>query len=296
MSDNKLGFIGVGQLGRPMVKHLLDNGYEVRVHNRHRGPLEDLIAKGAIYCDKPEDVITRDSIIFNCLPDDNAVLAIFEPRSSIFDKMGSQGLHVSLATISPETSKILDDRHQQLGGNYCVATVMGRPDAVENKKHFYILAGKTEFQKRAEPLLKVMGNAVYSMGEIPQLANAAKLGFNFMIASMIETMGEAFTFVKKNNVDLNQFFAMLTETHFACPAYKNYGASILNRAFQEPLFRLALGAKDMNLVNVAAKSSKSPMRFASVLQDRFTSALAKGHEDFDWIGIVLDIEDEAGLK
>ena len=282
-------------MAHPMVGHLLDQGYEVLIHNRRRDPLEKLISKGAIYCQRPEDAVIEGGIIFNCLPDDAAVLSIFHAHGTIFRKLGDTGLHVSMATISPQTSKVVHERHKTLGGNYCVATVMGRPDAVEIKRQFYIMAGESMHLNRVRPVLESISSATYTLGEEPELANAAKLAFNFLIASAIESMAEAFTFAKKNGVDSNQFFAMISETHFACPLYKNYGKAILERQFYDPLFRMALGAKDMNLVASSAKDCQAPMRFASVLQDRFTTSLAKGRENYDWIGIALDVEEEAGI-
>ncbi|MGA8833854.1 MAG: NAD(P)-dependent oxidoreductase [Desulfomonilaceae bacterium] len=295
MQEKKLGFIGVGQLAQPMVKHLLDQGYEVLVHNRRRDPLEKLISKGAVYCQSPKDAVIEGGIVFNCLPDDTALLSVFHAHGTIFRKLGDKGLHVSMATISPQASKIVHERHKTLGGNYCVATVMGRPDVVENKKHFYIMAGEPDQLDRVRPVLESIGGGVFTLGENPEIANAAKLSFNFLIASAIESMAEAFTFARKNSVDVNQFYSMISETLFACPLYKNYGKAIIDRQFYEPLFKMALGAKDMNLVSSAAKECRTPMRVASVLQDRFTASLAKGRDNYDWLGIALDVEEEAGI-
>ncbi len=295
MQENKLGFIGVGQLAQPMVKHLLDQGYEVLIHNRRQDPLEKLISKGAVYCQRPEDAVVEGGILFNCLPDDAALLSVFNAHGTIFSKLGDTGLHVSMATISPQASKIVHERHKTLGGNYCVATVMGRPDAVVKKMHFYITAGKSDQLDRVKPILQSISRGVFSLGEKPEIANAAKLSFNFLIASAIESMAEAFTFVRKQGVDVDQFYSMISETLLACPLYKNYGRAIIDRQFHEPLFKMALGAKDMNLVSAAAKECQTPMRFASVLQDRFTASLAKGRDNYDWLGIALDVEEEAGI-
>ncbi len=110
MKDKTLGFIGVGQLALPMVGHLLDQGYGVLIHNRRREPLEGLVARGAVYCQRPEDAVVEGGILFNCLPDDAAVLSVFHAHGTIFRKLGDTGLHVSMATISPQASKIVHER------------------------------------------------------------------------------------------------------------------------------------------------------------------------------------------
>ena len=112
MKEKKLGFIGVGQLAQPMVKNLLDDGYEVLIHNRRRDPLKKLISKGAVYGKRPEDTVIKGGILFNCLPDDAALLSIFHPHGAMFKKLGHTGLHVSMATISPEASRIVHERHK----------------------------------------------------------------------------------------------------------------------------------------------------------------------------------------
>lgn len=296
MKDQRLGFIGVGQLAQPMVKHLLDQGYEVLVHNRRRDPLKELISSGAVFCERPEDAVTEGGILFNCLPDDEAILSIFHGHSKIFEKLGKNGLHVSMATISPHASQTIHERHAKLGGVYCVATVMGRPDAVVNKKQVYLLAGEPSDLDRIRPILEKIGSRTFTFGDEPHVANAAKLAFNFLIASAIEAMAESFTFATKNGVDVEQFHAAITETLFASPVYKNYGRAVLDKRFTEPLFRLALGAKDVDLICATARRSRSPMRIASVLQDRMTASLAKGRENFDWTGIAIDVEEDAGLR
>ncbi len=95
-----------------------------------------LISKGAVYCERPEDTVTEGGILFNCLPDDEEVLSVFNAHSRIFAKLGPSGLHVSMATISPHASTLVHERHRKFGGKYAVACVMGRPDVVENKKQF----------------------------------------------------------------------------------------------------------------------------------------------------------------
>jgi 3-hydroxyisobutyrate dehydrogenase-like beta-hydroxyacid dehydrogenase len=297
MKEEKVGFVGVGQMAQPMVKHLLANGYEVLMHNRRRAPLEQLISEGAIYCERPEDTVIEGGILFDCLPDDNAVSSVFHSHSKIFQKLGDKGLHVSMATVSPQLSKIIHGRHKELGGSYCVATVIGRPDAVEMKRQFYALAGGSGALERVRPILESIGRGTFTFGEQPELANVAKLSLNFLIISTIESMAECFTFARKNGVDPNLFFSMISETMFACPAYKNNGKAIIDSQFNpQPLVSLGLLAKDMNLVVSLARESQTPMRFASVLQDRFSAALAKGRKDHEWLeGITLDVKEEAGL-
>jgi 3-hydroxyisobutyrate dehydrogenase-like beta-hydroxyacid dehydrogenase len=96
-------------------------------------------------------------------------------------------------------------------------------------------------------------------------------------------------------VDPARLHELLTEMLFACPIYKNYGRQILAGQFQQPLFRLALGLKDLGLVSQLAFDSRTPMPLGSLLRDRYTSAAAHGHGDWDWTAIVAEVEADAGL-
>jgi 3-hydroxyisobutyrate dehydrogenase-like beta-hydroxyacid dehydrogenase len=108
-------------------------------------------------------------------------------------------------------------------------------------------------------------------------------------------MAEAFTLVSKNNSDPDKLLEALGSTLFACPVYQNYGRQILDKKYSEPLFKLRLGQKDIRLVAETAAESDTPMRFARVLQDRFSEATAHGLSDYDWTGIASEVEREAGL-
>ncbi|MGW8325124.1 MAG: NAD-binding protein, partial [Desulfobacterales bacterium] len=118
---------------------------------------------------------------------------------------------------------------------------------------------------------------------------------NFLIASAIEAMAEAFAFVSKNHGDADKLLQAVGETLFACPIYQNYGRQILDKKYTEPLFKLQMGLKDIRLIAETATESNTPMRFARVLQDRFSAAVAHGLSQYDWTGIAAEVQAEAGL-
>ena len=141
-----------------------------------------------------------------------------------------------------------------------------------------------------------MGQGIHDFGPSPPAANVAKLAGNFLIASAIEAMAEAFCLLEKNGVDPGQVHALLSQTLFSCPIYQNYGRSILEQNYSPPGFSLALGGKDMRLVQDAARNSEVSMPLASLLQDRFLRSLAKNRGDMDWTAIALDQREFAGLS
>ena len=292
---NKIGFIGIGMMGFPMARNLIEAGYELAVYNRTPEKGASLIGLGATVEKNPLDVAQPGGIVMSCVSDDDALMAVVGEHGQLAERLGKDGIHVSMSTILPKTTARLSEQQSAFGGYYVAAPVMGRPDVVLAKKQSYFIAGDENAKKRVEPLLGAIGTKIFDFGTVPEQANVAKLAANFLIASAIEAMAEAFTLVTKNHGDPNKLLEAIGSTLFACPIYQNYGRQILDKKYMEPLFKLRLGLKDVRLVADTAEDSNMPMRFAQVLKDRFSEAAAHGLSDYDWTGIASEVEKEAGV-
>jgi 3-hydroxyisobutyrate dehydrogenase-like beta-hydroxyacid dehydrogenase len=119
---------------------------------------------------------------------------------------------------------------------------------------------------------------------------------NFMIASMIESFGEAFAALRSYDVDPAAFLEVMTNTIFTGPAHKNYGAVIANERYSPPGFKLPLGLKDVNLALEAAGAKSVPMPTASLIHDQLVSAMARGYSEMDWAVIAQVAAENAGLQ
>lgn len=290
----ELGFIGIGQMGRAMVENWLALGYRVRVFNRTREKILPLLAKGAIEARRPAEAAVAGGFLMTCVADDAALLSVFEDEE-IFRQLGPTGIHVSMSTILPATARQLAEKHSHLGGIYVAAPVMGRPDSVAARRQTYYISGPPEARGRVKPILAAICRQVLELGDDPAAAHVAKLASNFLIATVVESLGEAFTLVEKNGLPAKAFFETITEFLFDCYIYRRYGEHLLSGRFSEPLFRLRLGFKDMELLTRVAAGSHTPMPFLSTLRDRYLSALAQGKADWDWTAIMLEIRRQAGL-
>jgi 3-hydroxyisobutyrate dehydrogenase-like beta-hydroxyacid dehydrogenase len=130
-----------------------------------------------------------------------------------------------------------------------------------------------------------VGQKTVVVSETPKAANLVKLSGNFLIASVIESLGEAIALVSKGGVDKQQYLDILTSTLFTAPVYKTYGALIANRKFEPAGFAAPLGQKDIRLTLAAAEELRVPLPLASLLRDRFLTLLASGGEKLDWSAI-----------
>jgi 3-hydroxyisobutyrate dehydrogenase-like beta-hydroxyacid dehydrogenase len=292
---NKIGFIGMGMMGLPMARNLLKAGYDLTIYNRTSEKASPLIELGAAMEKNPLDVAQPGGIVMSCVSEDDALTAVVGERGQLAERLGKDGVHVSMSTILPRTAVRLAEQQSAFGGYYVAAPVMGRPDVVLAKKQSYFIAGDENAKKRVVPLLEAVGTKIFDFGTVPEKANVAKLAANFLIASAIEAMAEAFTLVSKNHGDPDKLLEAIGSTLFACPIYQNYGRQILDKKYLEPLFKLRLGLKDVRLIAETAAESHMPMRFAQVLKDRFSEAIAHGLADYDWTGIAAEVEKEAGV-
>jgi 3-hydroxyisobutyrate dehydrogenase-like beta-hydroxyacid dehydrogenase len=123
------------------------------------------------------------------------------------------------------------------------------------------------------------------MSEQPEAANLVKLSGNFLIASVIESVGEAMALVAKGGVNADTYLDLLTSTLFSAPVYRTYGGLIADRRFVPAGFAAPLGYKDIRLVLAAAGDLRVPMPLGSLLRDRFLTLLANGGEALDWSAI-----------
>jgi 3-hydroxyisobutyrate dehydrogenase-like beta-hydroxyacid dehydrogenase len=134
-------------------------------------------------------------------------------------------------------------------------------------------------------LLDAVAQRTFTVSQEPEAANLIKLSGNFLIASVIESLGEAMALVGKAGIDKRAYLEILTSTLFDAPVYTTYVGFIANAQFEPPAFAAPLGLKDMRLALAAAEDLLVPLPLASLLRDRFLSLLAHGGDKLDWSAI-----------
>jgi len=291
-----IGFIGLGSMGAPIAANLLKAGFAVRVYNRTASKADALVKAGAQLVSSPADVAQRAGIVLTMLSDDRAEEEMCLRESSFVEKLGPDGIHVAISTISPDTARRLAKHHAEHQVHYVASPVFGRPEAAASKRLWVCTSGPAEAKKKVQPVLAAISQGIFDFGADAGSANVVKLCGNFLVASAIEALAEALTLAQKNGVKQADVADMFGKSLFAIPVYQGYGKQIVERRFDPPGFRLALGLKDIKLVHETAASSATPMPLASLLQDRWLSAAAKGRGNLDWSAASLGVAEDAGLK
>lgn len=289
----RVSVLGTGQMGLPIARNVLSSGHELFAWNRTRDRAMPLAGDGAHVADSIAAAVGKAEVVITMLSDDRAVEQTVLGHDGLAQHLPGEAIHVSMSTISPALSRRLAQLHASRDQRYIAAPVFGRPDAAATKKLWIVAAGPHETVERCRTLFEGLSQGIFEVGTDPSAANVVKLAGNFCIASMIETLGEAFALVQKNDVDPAQFLE-IANSLFRSPMYQNYGGQIVKQSCA-PGFKLVLGLKDVRLVLAAADQSAVPMPFGSALHDQLMTAAARGHGDSDWSALGAFIAENAGL-
>ena len=295
-NNMEIGYVGLGGMGHAMASNLISKGHTLRVWNRSPGKAADLVAKGATLVEHPGQAVAGDGVVFTMVADDAALEQVVGGPDGIAAKLGPGGIHVSMSTVSPETTQRIAALHAERGAAFVAAPVFGRPTAAAAAMLFILVAGEAGARDKVLPLLETMGQRVFPLGDDPVAASIVKLSGNFMIMGVIEAMAEAAALCEKYGVERSAMMDVMTQSIFATPLYVNYGKLIAQHDYANPGFKLSLGFKDANLVMAAARKAHVPMPLASMMHDRFLSALAKDRGELDWTAAALNVSEDAGLR
>jgi 3-hydroxyisobutyrate dehydrogenase-like beta-hydroxyacid dehydrogenase len=281
-------------MGLPIARNLLRAGHELTVYNRTRSKADALASAGAQVANSLAEASTPE-VVITMLADDPAVEQTTLQDGGILNTLASGGVHLSLSTISTALSRRLTVAHTACGQSFIASPVFGRPDAAEAARLVVVAAGPAEAIERVRPLLEAIARKLFVIGSEPCSANAVKLAGNFLIASMLESLSEAFALARKFGVEPAKILEILNGSFFQSPVYENYGKIIIGEKFSPPGFALRLGLKDARLVLAAADEAAVPMPVASVIRDHFVSGVARGWGDFDWSALAKVVAADAGL-
>jgi 3-hydroxyisobutyrate dehydrogenase-like beta-hydroxyacid dehydrogenase len=292
----KIAFLGLGNMGSHMARHLLHAGHDVTVWNRTPSKADGLRAQGAKVGKSTGETVKDAEAVITMLADDHAVESAVLHSGGVLDHLPRGAVHISMSTISVALSQKLAEEHSKHGQQYIAAPVFGRPEAAEAGKLFVVAAGDKSALERCNPLLEALGQRVFVIGDKPEMANVVKLSGNFLIASVIESLGEAIALTRKYGIDPHAYVEFLTNSLFAAPVYKTYGGIIAEEGYVPAGFKLRLGLKDVRLALAAAEAVDAPLPFASVVRDHMLTAIGRGMEEMDWSSTAKLAAENAGLK
>ncbi|MBB5167906.1 NAD(P)-dependent oxidoreductase [Mycobacterium sp. AZCC_0083] len=279
-----IGFIGLGNMGSGMAANLLKAGHRVTAYNRSLDKVDALAERGA----RPARTVAEacgGEVVVSMLANDDAVEAVTFGADGILASLGEGAVHVSCSTISVALATRLSAAHAEAGQRFVAAPVFGRPEAAEAAKLYVIAAAEPAVLQTVSPIFDAIGQRTFVVADDPTAASLVKLSGNFLIASVIESLGEAMALVGKAGVDKLQYLDILTSTLFGSPVYSTYGGLVAREQFEPAGFAATLGLKDIRLVLAAGEELQVPLPIASLLRDRFLTLLANGGGQLDWAAV-----------
>lgn len=275
-----IGFIGLGAMGRGMAANLLKAGEPLVVWNRNPDPVQELVDKGALRAANASDA-GRVDVLFTMLSDDAAVRAVLYD-DGVFDALAPGSVHVNMATVSVEFAREMARVHAEKGIGYLAAPVLGRSDVAAAGKLNILAGGPIDLVKRVQPYFDLMGQKTWPFGDLPEQANAVKLGANLTLALAVEAMGESSALARAYGIAPADFLDLLASTLFAgSPVYKGYGGMIAQERYSPAGFKLALGLKDVNLALDAGRDKGVRLAAGQAVRDNLQRAVQQGEGELD---------------
>jgi 3-hydroxyisobutyrate dehydrogenase-like beta-hydroxyacid dehydrogenase len=273
-----IAHIGLGRMGVGIANNIQAAGCHFVVYNRSTEKMQPFVAAGAKAARTPREAASEADIVVTSLMDDKSVFDVVSGEDGILAGMRGGAIHIGTSTISPGASTRCSGLHAAQGSHYLSAPVLGRPDAAAAGKLFTFVAGKSEIIDRSRPVLECYTQNIIVLGEDPASAASLKLAANFFGASLLEVIGEAFTFAEKRGV-LEPLANMLRGF---LPPMSEYLDRIATRKYDQPGFTLNAGFKDVRLILDAAGEVHVPLPLADIIRDKCLAALAYGFDDRDW--------------
>ena len=292
--DKTIGFIGLGAMGLPMARNLIEGGFKLRIYNRTKSKAHELIKLGGEVVDSPA-AAAADGIVVTMVANDAALAEIVTGKDGIGNALGQNGIHLSMSTISPQLARELAEFHAQSGADYVASPVSGRPDAAAAKQLTMWVSGSKAAKEQMMPVIAAMGCGSSDVGEDPAAGHIAKLAANILVLNTIEILSEVLTFTEQSGLDPHVFADAITSTMFAAPIFKTYGGILASGKLPDPGFKLSLALKDMNLALNAGETAQVAMPVVSVLRDRLLVNMAKGRGDLDATVLQQSVREDAGL-
>jgi 2-hydroxy-3-oxopropionate reductase len=284
---SKVGFIGMGIMGRPMSLNLIRGGHELYVHSRHGAP-QELIAAGATACDSGMEVARKADTIITMVPDTPDVAAVLFGAKGVAEGLTSGKIVVDMSSISPVETKQFAQKINALGCQYLDAPVSGGEVGAKAASLTIMVGGPEDTFNKVKPLFELMGKNITLVGANGD-GQTCKVANQIIVALNIEAVGEALLFASKMGADPGKVRQALMGGFASSRILEVHGERMIKRTFN-PGFRIVLHQKDLNLALTAARQAGISLPNTATAQELFTACAAHGGKDWDHSALVRALE------
>ena len=284
----KLGFIGLGIMGKPMSGHLVKAGNEVSVYDLNPAPVQELVSKGASACKSSKEVAQKSEIIFIIVQDTPDVEAVLFGKEGLVEGVKPGSIVVDMSSISPIATKEFAKKLAGMKVKMMDAPVSGGQVGAENATLSIMVGGDADVFEKIKPYFQLMGKNIVHVGGNGD-GQTCKVANQIVVALNIEAVAEALLFASKAGADPVKVRAALMGGFAHSRILELHGERMLKRTFN-PGFRIRLHQKDLNLALQSARSMGLSLPNTATAQELFNAVAAQGGIDLDHSAMVLALE------
>ena len=291
----RVGFIGLGIMGKPMALRLVQAGYPLTVHSRSRPPIDELVAGGATDGGSPKGVTEQSDVIITMLPDSPEVREVVLGSNGVIEGARSLQVFVDMSTISPLVSR--EEIAPALAGRGVQALdapVSGGQRGAIDGTLSIMVGGPTSAFERVLPVLQAMGKNIVHIGEELGAGQITKACNQIVVGATIMAVAEALTLARKAGVDVAKVREALLGGFAQSRILDVHGQRMLERTF-EPGFRVRLHHKDLTIALAAGGAFGVPLQETATVREALGALVARGDGDLDHSALVRLVESLAGL-
>jgi 3-hydroxyisobutyrate dehydrogenase len=294
MPKEKIGFIGLGIMGRLMSGHLLDAGYEVAGFDVNPAALDGAVASGLVGCGSPSEVAARSSVVITMVPDSADVEMVISGTDGVLEGITPGSVVVDMSTIAPETGQRMASLLREKGVEMLDAPVTGGAIGAQNATLSVFVGGDAGTFERCKPVLDRMGSSVTYVGQ-GGMGHTAKLANQILGAACMAGVAEAFVFAKKAGLDLRTFYDAATKGAGNSWHLENQGLKIIEGDFA-PGFMAKHMRKDLRLAAQAAGGLEVPLPVSAIIGQLYGAVLAAGRGEEGHHALARVLETLAGTE
>jgi 2-hydroxy-3-oxopropionate reductase len=272
--DKKIGFIGMGIMGKPMSLNLLKAGFDVTVYNRTESKTAEPVSQGAKKADTPAEAAADSTVIITIVSDTPDVESVILGPNGIIESIKPDSVVIDMSTISPESTRKIAARLKEKGAHMLDAPVSGGEQGAIDGTLSIMTGGETTIFERCLPVLQAMGKNVIHVGS-NGMGQTVKLVNQILVTGTLNSVVEALIFASKSGVDLEKTIDAVKGGAAGSWQLLNLAPRIIERDFR-PGFMIDLLVKDLNLVTGSAGKMGIDLPVTSLVKEMYEKLQAEG--------------------
>jgi len=292
MPEKKLGFIGLGEMGRPMVKNLVNAGYSVIVWNRSQPGIDECVGYGATAGTSPRDVAEKSDIVITMVVSSEDVSSVVLGPNGVIEGAHPGLIVIDTSTISPKVSREVAEKLDKKGVRMLDAPVSGYDIGAKAGTLAIMVGGSEDAFQECLPIFNVLGENIVHMGTENGAGHSTKLCNQILCGLGILATCEAFTLAKKSHIDVEKMFSVVRSGVAASPLLNRFGAGILEAnskgsraARKRDVFR-----KDLGLIVEAARDTGASLPGSTLVQQLYNTTGTEEIQERGVVGLMLALE------